>query len=85
MSLVTVFIAVAIILGVGVSILGNASNGFSCTGLTGYVSTAPENSTGWAKACQNVASQSQESFNLLVVLLIVVAAVAILVVVRMLY
>jgi len=78
MTLVTIFIAAAILLGVGVVILGNASNSFDCSNLSG-------NSTeGWQKTCLDVAGQSQTSFNLLVVILIVVAAVAILVVVRML-
>jgi len=78
MTLVTVFIGIAIMLSVGVVILGNASSGFDCSTLSGNATT------GWQKACNDVATQSQTSFGLLVVLLIVVAAVAILVVIRML-
>lgn len=78
MMLVTVFIGVAIMLSVGVMILGNASSGFDCTDLSG------NSTSGWQKACNDIQSQAQDSFNLLVVILIVVAAVAILVVIRML-
>lgn len=78
MMLVTVFIAVAIMLSVGVVILGNASSGFECSSLSGNATS------GWQKACNDIQKQSQTSFNLLVVILIVVAAVAILVVIRML-
>lgn len=78
MTLVTVFIGIAIMLSVGVVILGNASSGFDCSSLSGNATT------GWQKACNDVAKQSQTSFGLLVVLLIVVAAVSILVVIRML-
>jgi len=84
MSLVTVFIAIAIMLSVGVVILGNAQTGFDCKDLEGYNSTSPTDSTSWAKTCLDVAEQGQTSFNLLVVILIVVAAVAILIVIRML-
>ena len=79
MTLIVAFIAAAIMLSLGVSILGNTSNGFDCTQLSG-------NSTdGWQKICNDVASQQQSSFNLLVIILVVISAVAILIVVRMLY
>jgi len=77
-GLVTIFIAIAIMLSVAVVILGNASTGFDCSDLSGNATS------GWQKACNDIQSQSQTSFQLLVVILIVVAAVAILFVVRML-
>ena len=94
MQLVTVFVAVAIILGIAVAILGETSSAFDCATLSGAPSIAKAGSptaeeiakaTGWSKACFDVGEQAQGSFQLLVVLLIVIAAVAILVVVRMLY
>ena len=83
MTLIIAFIATAIMLSLGVTILGNTSNGFDCSDLEGHGTN--NNSTGWAKACEDIQDQQQSSFNLLVVILIVIAAVAILVVVRMLY
>ena len=90
MTLIIAFIAVAIMLSLGVTILGNTSTGFECGDLEG---SDPDNDgddveseyVGWAKACADIQDQQQSSFNLLVVILIVIAAVAILVVVRMLY
>ena len=78
MSLIVAFIAASIMLAVGVTILGNASNGFECDNLSGNATH------GWQHACNEVATQSQTSFTLLVVILVVLAAVAILVVIRML-
>ena len=78
MSLIVAFIAASIMLAVGVTILGNAQNGFDCDTLSGNATH------GWQKACNDVAEQSQTSFSLLVVILVVLAAVAILVVIRML-
>ena len=82
MTLIIAFIAVAIMLSLGVTILGNTSTGFDCADLEGGTDSPK---TGWAKACEDIQDQQQSSFNLLVVILIVIAAVAILVVVRMLY
>ena len=83
MTLIIAFIAVAIMLSLGVTILGNTSAGFDCDlDSDGSVSTT---AGSWEKTCSDIQSQQQSSFNLLVVILIVIAAVAILVVVRMLY
>ena len=79
MALVGAFIGIAIMLGIGVQILGNAVQ--DCTGLPGYASTG---STGWALQCEDNNTQTQNAYTLLVIILIVVAAVAILSVVRML-
>lgn len=78
MSLVVAFIAVAIMLSVGVTILGNVDSGFDCSNMSG-------NSTdGWQATCLSVQDQTQQSFSLLIVMLVVIAAIAILIVVRML-
>ena len=85
MTLIIAFIASAIMLSLGVAILGNTSTGFDCSDLNGYNAKNTSSSTGWAKACIDIQDQQRDSFNLLVIILIVIAAVAILVVVRMLY
>lgn len=54
MTLIIAFIAAAIMLAVGVTILGNASNGFDCSNLSGNATT------GWQKACLDIQKQSQE-------------------------
>ena len=94
MGLVAAFIGVAIMLGVGTQILGNTS--MDCSNLPGYNATLPSanetrytgvstaQSTGWAGACEDNNTSSQNAYALLIIILIVVAAVAILFVVRML-
>ena len=98
MGLVAAFIAVAIMLGVGIQILGNVQTSTNCTTLPGgpgfpslsangngpnTVATA-SNSTGWALSCVNNNTSIQNAYTLLIVIMIVIAAVAILFVVRML-
>lgn len=78
--MVGAFIAVAIMLSVGVVILGNATN--NCTGLTGYNSTTPASSTSWGLTCYNVGVQTINAYQLLGVVLIVIAAVVILTVIK---
>jgi len=82
MTMVGAFIAVAIMLSVGVVILGNATN--NCEDVPGYNSTTPASSTGWGEQCINVEEQSINGYQLLGVVLIVIAAVVILAVIRML-
>ena len=88
MALVGAFIGIAIMLGIGVQILGNSVQ--DCTTLPDYVAAdlveteTDGNQTGWAGQCYTNNSQSQNAYTLLVIILIVVAAVAILSVVRML-
>ena len=94
MALVGAFIGIAIMLGIGVQILGNSVQ--DCTTLPDYNSTAPganetatttdENQKAgtWAKQCLTNNTSTQNAYTLLVIILIVVAAVAILSVVRML-
>lgn len=95
MGLVGAFIGIAIMLGIGIQILGNAVQ--ECNTLPGYTgnelknggtpSTSPAqdaNATGWAAQCVSNNTQSQSAYTLLVIILIVVAAVAILSVVKLL-
>ena len=84
MVLVGAFIAVAIMLGVGVQILGNTT--FNCTTLPGNAGSHQNssNATSWALTCINTNTQTQSSYGLLNVVLIVIAAVVILFVVKML-
>ena len=92
MGMVGAFIGIAIMLGIGVQILGNAVQ--DCTSMPDWVDTTL-NSTGgttpplqtqggWAAQCETNNAQTQNAYTLLVIILIVVAAVAILSVVRML-
>ena len=94
MALVGAFIGIAIMLGIGIQILGNSVQ--DCTSLPDYNATAPSQAqvnegvtlanqqTGWAGQCITNNDQTQNAYTLLVIILIVVAAVAILSVVRML-
>lgn len=82
MGVVSAFIGIAIMLGIGTMILGNTT--MDCTTLDGYDSTTPADSTGWAATCLDSNTSTQNAYALLIVILIVVAAVAILFVVRML-
>jgi len=82
MGLVGAFIGIAIMLGIGVQILGNSVQ--DCTDLPDFNSTAGATQTGWSAACEATNTQSQSAYSLLIIILIVVAAVAILFVVRML-
>jgi len=80
MGLAAAFIGIAIMLGVGVQILGNATT--DCDGLQGNSSAT--NRTEWVATCDAAQADTRTAYNLLLVALIVVAAVAILFIVRML-
>lgn len=89
LGMVGLFIAAAIMLGIGTLILGGAVT--DCTTVSDYVAandddgvTADHNQSGWAAQCFINANQSQAGYNLLIVVLIVIAAVIVLAVVRML-
>lgn len=94
MAMVGAFIGIAIMLGIGIQILGNATQ--DCTTLPDFIPVATvngtqtagglvaANQTGWTAACLNENTQAQTAYALLIIILIVVAAVAILFVVRML-
>jgi len=85
MALVGAFIGIAIMLGIGVQILGNSVQ--DCTTLPDYNATLADTSaaqSGWASQCFANNDQTQNAYTLIVIILIVVAAVAILSVVRML-
>ena len=82
MGLVGAFIGIAIMLGIGVQILGNSVQ--DCTNLPDFNTSAGATQTGWSAQCETNNTQTQSAYTLLVIILIVVAAVAILSVVRML-
>ena len=75
--MVTAFIAIAILLVIGTSILGSADFA-DCDSL--------ENSTGadWKKACQNIKTQTIDGYELLGIVLLIIAAVIIIAVVKLL-
>ncbi len=76
MGLVGAFIGMAIMLAIGVQILGNSVA--DCTELPGNATT------GWQGQCESNNTSAQSAYTLLIVILVVIAAVAILSVVRML-
>jgi len=88
MGLIAAFVGVAIMLGIGVQILGNSVS--DCTTLPDYVAAdlvtadTDGNQTGWAAQCYTNNNSTQNAYTLLVIVLIVIAAVVILSVVRML-
>ena len=96
MGMIGAFIGVAIMLGIGVLILGNAVS--DCTDLPDYNATAPADNqtvggvkvtldnqqTGWAGQCVSNNDSTQSAWSLIVIVLIVIAAVVILAVVKML-
>ena len=86
MGLVGAFIAVAIMLGIGVQILGNVQTSTNCATLPGNAGThqTTANATGWALTCLNNNTSIQNAYSLLLVTVIVIAAVVVLFVVRML-
>ena len=79
---VIAIIGVAIILGVGTTILGSTSTSFDCSTLKGYAGTNGVDSTGWAKTCIDTNEQSRQAWLLIPVVIIVIAAVIILGVLR---
>ena len=81
MALVGAFIGLAILLGIGTQILGNAV--MDCTTFDDYDSTATTQ-TGWAGQCEANNEQTQNAYSLIVIVLIVIAAVVILTVMRLL-
>ena len=78
MGLVAAFIGVAIMLVIGIQILGNVQTSTNCSALPGNATS------GWQHTCETGNTQIQNAYTLLIIILIVVAAVAILFVVRML-
>ena len=85
--LVITFVVVAVVLFVGVTILGSVSTGFSCSTMQGYdkdgSTDADKYPTGtWAGQCWQIQQSAISSYALLIVILVIVAAVAILYVVR---
>ena len=91
MGLVAAFIGVAIIIAIGAQILGNSVS--DCSTLPGYLSSNANGSLGiapltlstdWALQCEDINTQTQSAFALLIIVLIVIAAVIILSVVKML-
>ena len=96
MALVAAFIGVAIMLGIGVQILGNVQTSTNCNSLPGFNSTGtaralsaytniPQDKySGWSLSCLLNNNSIQNAYTLLLVSTIVIAAVVILFVVRML-
>ena len=83
MALVGSFIGIAILLGIGTTILGSSVQ--DCSNLPDYDSTLTTQADGtWALACEQQNVQTQNAYSLIMIVLVVVAAVVILTVVRLL-
>ena len=85
-GMIITFVVATIVLFVGITIIGGVSTGFDCKNLQGYDSTGATDaekypSDTWAGSCKSLQTQSQSSYQLLVIVLIVIAAGAILTVV----
>ena len=90
------FIGFAIMIVIGVQILGNVQNSTNCGSLPGGINGGTgisdskhttfntANATGWALSCVNTNTSIQNGYSLLVVAIIVIAAVIIMFVVKML-
>ena len=76
MQLVAAFVGIAILLAIGIQILGNAVQ--DCTSLPGNATS------GWQGQCESGQTQTIDAYGLLGIVPIVIAAVAILFVVKML-
>ena len=81
-GMIGAFIAISIMLTIGISILDNTSA--DCKTRTGYNATHTAQSTGWASTCTSTNDQTQSSYGLLTLTLFVLAAVAVVGIVRFL-
>lgn len=85
--LVGAFIAISIMLALGVQILSGVNTSIACEGLQGYNSGGADAEAKypagtWAGTCYQVQEQAASSFTLMTVILVVVAAVVILIVIK---
>ena len=80
------FIGFAIMIAIGVQILGGVQTSTNCSTLPGNagVHQTTTNATGWALSCLNTNTSIQNGYSLLTVAIIVIAAVIIMFVVKML-
>ena len=80
------FIGFAIMIAIGVQILGGVQTSTNCASLPGNAgpSQTTSNATGWALSCLNTNTSIQNGYSLLTVAIIVIAAVIIMFVVKML-
>ena len=80
------FIGFAIMIAIGVQILGGVQTSTNCSSLPGNagVHQTTSNATGWALSCLNTNTSIQNGYSLLTVAIIVIAAVIIMFVVKML-
>ena len=89
------FIGFAIMIAIGVQILGGVQTSTNCQtlpggpvipagGLASHFIATTSNSTGWALSCVNTNTSIQNGYSLLTVAIIVIAAVIIMFVVKML-
>jgi hypothetical protein len=83
-AVVSLFIGVSILLGVGMMIMSNSVS--DCTQMEGYDSSLADNaqSNGWVAQCFDANSSVQMSFGLLTLVTLIIAAAAILFIVRLL-
>ena len=83
------FIGFAIMIAIGVQILGGVQTSTNCSTLpgntgAGSLTNATSGATGWALSCLNTNTSIQNGYSLLTVAIIVIAAVIIMFVVKML-
>ena len=83
-AVVSLFIGVSILLGVGMMILSNSVS--DCTAMENYDSSLADNAqtNGWVAQCFEANSQVHVSFGILGLITLLIAAAAILFIVRLL-
>ena len=83
-AVISLFIGVSILLGLGMMIMSNSVS--DCSAMDDYDSSLADNAqtNGWVSQCFDNNSQIQVAFGLMTIVTLVIAAAAILFIVRML-
>ena len=74
---VVMVISVAVMLGIGVKVLGEDDT-IDCTNVIGYNADDPPASTGWGEICADAESTSRDAWGLLPVIVMILATVVVL-------
>ena len=87
-GMIIMFVVVAIVLSIGLTILGNTSAGFDCKDLEGYNAGGADDAAKypdgtWAGICHANSEIVMSSYAIISISLIVIGAVVILVILRM--
>ena len=81
-AVISLFLAVSIMLGIGMMILSNSAQ--DCTALPQYDSSLTTQTNGWVLQCEASAENTRNAFSVLVIITLLIATAAILFIVRLL-